>query len=109
MRYTLEPKRRKYVHGQGFISFANKMFDVGKKVATSKTNKDFAKTAGKKVAHKTAEATGELVGSKIADKITLVGQKGRTISEKERQIDETDDIFIPPEKRAQIIKNFFKV
>ena len=30
---------------------------------------------------------------------------GHSISEKELQIDETDDIFIPPEKRAQIIKD----
>ena len=70
MRYSIEPKRRKYVEGYFFLSFANKMMDVGKKVATSKASKDFAKTAGKKVANKTAEATGELVGSKVADKIT---------------------------------------
>ena len=106
MRYSLEPRRRKYVQGYGFFSFANKMFDVGKKVATSKATKDFAKTAGKKVANKTAEATGDLVGSKVADKITsMKSRKGRTITEKERKIDETNDIFIPPEKRAQIIKD----
>ena len=105
MRYAIEPKSRKYVQGQGFMSFANKMLNVGKKVATSKATKDFAKTAGEKVAHKTAEATGNLIGSKIADKITSVGQKGHTIIENERQIDETNDIFIPPEKRAHIIKD----
>ena len=105
MRYAIEPKSRKYVQGQGFMSFASKMFDVVKKVATSKATKDFAKTAGKKVAHKIAEATGNLTGSKIADKITSVGQKEHTITENERQIDETDYIFIPPEKRAQIIKD----
>ena len=105
MRYSIEPKSRKYVQGQGFMSFANKMFDVGKKVATSKTTKDFAKTAGKKVAHKTAEATGDLIESKVADKITSMKSKEHTITENERQIDETDDIFIPPEKRAQIIKD----
>ena len=104
MRQAIEPRSRKYVQGQGFMSFANKMFDVGRKVATSKATKNFAKTASKKVAHKTAEATGDLIGSKIAGKITSVGQKGYTITENERQIDETNDIFIPPEKRAQIIR-----
>ena len=105
MRYAIEPKSRKYVQGQGFMSFANRMFDVGKQVATSKVTKDFAKTAGKKVAHKTVEATGDLIGSKVADKITSMKSKGQSITENERQIDETDDIFIPPEKRAQIIKD----
>ena len=95
MRYSLEPKRRKYVQGYGFLSFANKMFDVGKKVATSKATKYFAKTVSKKVANKTAEATGDLVGSKVADKITSIKTpKRRTITEKERQIDETNDVFI---------------
>ena len=105
MRYAIEPKSRKYVQGQGFTSFANKMLDVGKKVATSKATKDFSKTVGKKVAHKSAEATGDLIGSKVADKITSVGQKGHTTTENERQIDETNDIFVPPEKQAQIIKD----
>ena len=105
MRYAIEPKSRKYVQGQGLMSFASKMFDVCKKVATSKATKDFAKTAGKQVAQKTAEATGVLIGSKIADKITSVGQKGHTITENERKIEEKNDIFIPPEKRAQILKD----
>ena len=48
MRHAIEPKSRKYVQGQGFMLLANKMLDVGKKVATSKATKDFAKTAGKK-------------------------------------------------------------
>ena len=90
MRHSLEPKRRKHVEGYSFLSFANKMMDVGKKVATSKATKDFAKTVGKKVANKTAEATEDLVGRKVADKIASM-KKGRAITEKE--------------KRAQIIKD----
>ena len=80
---------------------------AGKKIAESKYTRDFAKTASKKKISKTAEATGDLVGSKIADKITSMKKhpSGHSISEKERQSDETDDIFIPPEKRAQIIKD----
>ena len=80
---------------------------AGKKIAESKNTRDFAKTAGKKVIGKTAEATGDLAGSKIVDKVTSMKKNPshHSISEKEHQIDETDDIFIPPEKCAQIIKD----
>ena len=92
MRYSLEPSYRKYVQGQGFISFAknvgnkygrkifDKSMDVIKKYGKKYGNKlldnsisagkDFAKIAGKKVLTKSAEATGDLIGNKIADRIT---------------------------------------
>ena len=60
----------------------------------TKTRMDAAKTASKRVVQKTAEATGDLIGNKIADKITLIGKP------KEK---ETEEIYIPPEKRQQII------
>ena len=47
---------------------------------------------------KTAEATGYLIGNKLADKITSLS---KTIS-KEKD-DERQEIYIPPEKRQQII------
>ena len=99
MRYSLEPRYRRYVQGQGFMSFARnignkygksiinsknakKIFDVsksmknkyGKKILDNSLSagKDFAKIAGKKVLTKTAEATGDLIGNKIADTITKV-------------------------------------
>ena len=53
--------------------------------------------ASKRVVQKTAEGTGDLIGNKIADKITSVG-KTRSKEEDERQ-----EIYIPPEKRQQII------
>ena len=71
MRYSLEPGYRKYVQGQGFMSFAknignkcgrkifDKSVDLGKKYGKKYGNKlldnsisagkDFAKIAGKKV------------------------------------------------------------
>ena len=61
---------------------------------TTKTGIDTAKTASKRVVQKTAEATGDLIGNKIADKITAIGKP------KEK---ETKEIYIPPEKRQQII------
>ena len=65
----------------------------------TKTGIDAAKTASKKVVQKTAEATGVLIGNKIADKITWIGKP------KEKEIKEIEEIYIPPEKRQQIIND----
>ena len=59
---------------------------------------DAEKTAFKRVVQKTAEATGDFSGNKIADKITSIGK--RKEKEKAKEIEE---IYIPPEKRQQII------
>ena len=85
MRYSLEPHYRRYVQGQGFMSFArnignkygkkifDKSLDVGKSMKKKygkkildnslSAGKDFAKIAGKKVLIKSAEATGDLISS----------------------------------------------
>ena len=77
MRYSLEPKYRKYAQGYRFFSFARKSGDrCGKKnqwILQKKTGIDAAKTASKRVVQKTTEATGDLIGNKIADRITSVG------------------------------------
>ena len=110
MRHSLEPEYRKYVKGYGFLSFARNFGDkYGKKLvdtATS-TGKTFAKTVGKRVVHKTAETTGDLVGNKIAGKITSMGKPRRTKKEKDEDniMEETQEKYIPPEKRKQIIKD----
>ena len=82
MRYSIEPRERRYVKGYGFLSFARnigknisnkygqKLVDTAKKSAT-----DMIKTASKRAIQKTAKATGDLVGNKIADKITSVSKK----------------------------------
>ena len=92
MRYSLEPHYRRYVQGQGFMSFTrnigkkygrkifDKSLDVGKSMKKKyckkildnslSAGKDFAKIAGKKVLTKSAEATGDMIGNKIADRIT---------------------------------------
>ena len=65
MRYSTEPKFRKYVKGYGFLSFARKFGNkYGKKLidAAIKTGIGAAKTASKIVVQKTAEATGDLIG-----------------------------------------------
>ena len=99
MRYSIEPRERRYVKGYGFMSFprnfgnkygknlmntaiktgTNFNSKYGKKLTDTaiKTGKDFAAIAGKKIVHKTAEATGDLIGNKIADKITRASKKSQ--------------------------------
>ena len=97
MRYSTEPKYRKYVKRCGFLSFLRKVGDkYGKKLmdAATKTKIDATETASKQVVQKTAEATGYLIGNKIADKITSLAKAKSKEKEKEEQ-----KIYIPPEKR----------
>ena len=66
----------------------------------TETGVDAAKTASERVVQKTAEATGYLIENKIADKITSL-RKSKN-KQKENK-DETEEIYIPPEKIQQII------
>ena len=82
MRYSIEPRERRYIKGYGFLSFAKnigknlinkygqKLVDSAKKSAT-----DALKTVSKRAIQKTAEPTGDLVGNKIVDKTTGVSKK----------------------------------
>ena len=77
MRYSTEPRFRKYFKRYDFLSFARKCGDkYSKKLmdTATKTGMNAAKTASKRVVQKTAEATGDLIGNKIADKITSIGK-----------------------------------
>ena len=126
MRYSLEPRYRRYVQGQGFMSFARNMgnkygkklfdksIDVGKSTKKKygkeildnsiSAGKDFAKIAGKKVLTKSAEATGDLIGNKIADRITK-STRNKEQKEDDRIMEETQKLIFPPEKREQIIRD----
>ena len=62
MRYSIEPRFRKYVKGYGFLSFTKKIGNkYGKKLmnTATKTGIDAAKTASKTLVQKIAEATGD--------------------------------------------------
>ena len=99
MKYSTEPRFRKFIKGYGFLSFSRKFGDkYGKKLMDTaiKTGIDAIKIASKRIVQKTAEATGDLIGNKIAGKITSVGKP----KEKTKN---TEEIYIPPEKRQQII------
>ena len=62
----------------------------------TKTGIDAAKTSSKRVVQKTVEETGDLTGNKIADKITSTGKP-------KEKTNRAEEIYIPPEKRKQII------
>ena len=101
MRYSTEPKYRKYVKGYGFLhSQEDLVINMVKKLVdtATKTRIDAAKAVSKRVVQKTAEATWDLIGSKIADKIASLGKTKSKEKEDERQ-----EIYIQPEKRLQII------
>ena len=62
MRYSTEPKYRKYIKGYGFLSFPRKFGDrYDKKLIdiAAKTGIDGGKTAPKRVVQKTAKARGD--------------------------------------------------
>ena len=94
MRYSIEPRERRFVKGYGFMSFARNFNDkYGKSLRNA--SKTFAKIAVKEILRETAKATGDLIVNKIADKITTKQHnkdevingipKERYISPKERQ------------------------
>ena len=77
MRYSTEPRFRKYVDRFDFLSFVRKFGDkYGNKLMdiVTKRGTDAAKAASKRVVQKTAEAIGDLIGNEIADKITSIGK-----------------------------------
>ena len=101
MRYSTEPRFRKFVKGYGFFSLARKSNNkYGKKLidTATKTGIDAAKAASKRVVQKTAEATRDLIGNKVADKITSIDKPKE--KEKTKETKEIEGIYIPPEKKT---------
>ena len=84
MRNSIEPRKRRYVKGYGFLSFVRNIGTHAAKVSKNMSNRysqklvdsakksttDAIKTASKRGIQKTAEATGDLIDNKTADKIT---------------------------------------
>ena len=127
MRYSVEPRERRYVKGYGFLSFArnfgnkygrklmntpietgtNVNSKYGKKLTDTeiKTGKDFATIAGEKIVHKTAEATGDLIGNEITDKITSASKKSQNEEVQSNEVNNEipKERYIPPKERQKII------
>ena len=84
MRYSIEPRDRRYVKGYGFLSIAKY---IGKSTSNKYSQKlvDSAKkscircnkTASKRTIKKTAEGTGYLIGNKIIDEMTSTSKNLR--------------------------------
>ena len=82
MRYSIEPRDRRYNKGYGFLSFAK---NIGKNISSNYIQKlvnsakkfatDAIKTSSKRAIQKSAEAARDLIGNKIADKITGTSKK----------------------------------
>ena len=101
MRYSTEPKYRKYVKRYNLFSFTKRFDDkYGKKLmdTATKTGIDTAKTASKRVGQKTAEATGDLIENKIADEINSLGKTKSIEKEVGRQ-----EVYIFPEKDSNLL------
>ena len=99
MRYSIEPRERRYVKGYGFMPFARNFSDKYSK-SLMDVSKTFAKTAGKKILKETAKATGDLIGNKIADKITAKPSK-KSHDELNNEIPK--ERYISPKERQKII------
>ena len=131
MRSSIEPRKRGYVKGYGFMSFARNVGNkYGKKLMNTaikkgtnfnskygkklrdtaiKTGENFATISGKKIVHKSAEATGDLIGNKTADKITA--EPSKKSHKEEIQSDEVNneipkERYISPKERQKIIDEF---
>ena len=100
MRYSIEPRERRFVKGYGFMSFARNFNDKYSK-SLMDLSKTFAKTAGKKILKEIAKATGDLIGNKIADKITAKPSKKSHDDEVINGIPK--ERYISPKERQKII------
>ena len=105
MRYSIEPRERRYVKGYGFLSFARNIGTHAAKVAKNMSNKysekivdtakksatDAIKTASKRAILKPAEGTGDLIGNKIVDKITAKPSGSKKSHNEEIQSNEVNN------------------
>ena len=104
MRYSTEPRERRFVKGYGFMSFARNLSDKYSKSLMDKVidvSKTFAKTAGKEILKETAKATGDLIGNKTADKITSASKKSH--DEVNNEIPKDRQTCLSPKDRQKII------
>ena len=117
MRYSIEPRKRRYVKGYGFLFYAKNLGTHATKVAKNLNNKygqkladsakksatDAFKIASKRTIQKTSKATGDLVGNKIADKITSYS-KNQQINHTQMMLPmkyQKKDIYIYPHKKGK--------
>ena len=118
MRYSIEPRERRYVRGYGLLSFARNLGTHTTKVAKNVSNKygeklsDTAKISsanalkivGQRAIQKTAAASGDLVGNFIADKIASISKRPATEPHSNVVSNEIPkERYISPQERQKII------
>ena len=118
MRYSIEPRERRYLKRYGFLSFARNLGTHATKVAKNLNNKynqkladsakksatDAFKIASKRAIQKTAETTGALVGITIANKITSISKKPTTEPHSNVVSKEIPkERYISPQERQKVI------
>ena len=118
MRYSIEPRERKYVKGYGFLNFARNLGTHATKVAKNLNNKygqklpdsakksttDALKIAAKRAIQKTSEAAGDLVGNTIVNKITSISKKPASEPHSNAANNEiTKERYTSPQERQKII------
>ena len=119
MRYSIEPRERRYVKGYVFLSFARNIGTHAAKAAKNMSNKysqklvdtakksatDAIKTVSKRAIQKTAEATGDLVGNKIADKIASVSKKSHNEEIQSNKVNNEipKEGYISPKERQKVV------
>ena len=57
----------------------------------------------KELLKKTTEETGDLIGNKIVEKMTSTGKTKNIGKEEDNEVKKMQEIYIPAEKRQQII------
>ena len=114
MRYSIQPRERRYVKDYGFLTFAKK---IDKKLSNKYDQKllDSAKNTWnrcikncyQKSNSKKAEVTGNLVGNKVADKITSISKKypdhSTELQSNEANNEMPKERYISPKERQQIV------
>ena len=118
MRYSIEPRERRYVKGYRFLSFARSIGTYATKVPKNLNNKygqklvdtakksatDTLKIAGKRTIQKTAEASGDLVDNFIAEQITSIANKPASEPHSNEARNEIPkEKYISPHERQKII------
>ena len=118
MRYSIEPRERRYIKGYGFLSFAKNFGNkYGKKFMNTaiKTGTNFNSKYGKKltdtaiktgkdfatIASKSTEATGDLIRNKIVDNTKK--SQNEEIQSHEVNNEIPKERYIPPKERQKII------
>ena len=116
IRYSIEPRDRRYVKGYGCLSFAK---NFGKNISSKYSQKlvdsakksltDAIKPASKRAIQKAAEATGDLISYKLASKTTSASKKSSKelhspdLSLNEANNEMPKERYISPQERQQII------